>query len=183
MRQLTAPVLTCTVLLASVLAHASEPPTLQGTAYETAASRHGISPTLLYAVTLRETKRIRSASEVSPWPWAIRTPAGGEWYDSRAEAATALEAALEKWPLRRIDVGIGQINLGWHAERYDAPAELLYTQRNLEIGAAILADALSSTDDPALGVGRYHTWSDADRAREYGDSVLRITKRLQELGD
>lgn len=152
---------------------------LDSTPYEAVAERYDhISARLLYALTLQESQRLRSADKVSPWPWVLRTPQGPRWYDSRAAAREALGAALERWSHYRIDVGAAQINLGWHAARVAEPAELLSLQHNLEIAAEILAEALESTDDPVLGIGRYHTWSDTERARTYGHSVLTLAQRI-----
>lgn len=185
MRPGTASIAVTTLLAAACAAQAeapTEPPQLAGTIYETAASSYGIAPTMLYGVTLQETQRMRSPNRVSPWPWALRTPDGGQWFESHAAAAAALEQAVDRWSPYQIDVGLGQVNLGWHEERYDSPTELLDPQRNLQVSAAILAEALASTNDPALGVGRYHTWSDEERARRYGSSVLSIIHRISLLG-
>lgn len=185
MRPPTANITAAALLAAACVAQAeapTEPPQLAGTIYETAGASYGVAPTMLYGVTLQETQRMRSPNRVSPWPWALRTPDGGQWFDSRRAAAAALQDALAQWSLYEIDVGLGQINLGWHEDRYDSPTELLDPQRNLQISAAILSEALASTDDPTLGVGRYHTWSDEKRARRYGASVLSIIERISLLG-
>ena len=53
--------------------------------------------------------------------------------------------------------------------------------RNLEIAAAILAEALAtSPDDLELGIGRYHHPGE-QRARAYGRTVLTIQERLRQL--
>ena len=171
----------CACLAYNLPGHAGQS-LLGGTVYEEVALAHGVKAELLYAVTLRESRRAKGVGKVMPWPWAIRTPAGGAVYADRSEAAAALASALERWSLYEIDVGLGQINLGWQSDRYDRPAELLDPRINLEVSAAVLAEALASTEDPALAVGRYHTWSDPQRAREYGTHVLAITERVRRIG-
>ena len=53
--------------------------------------------------------------------------------------------------------------------------------RNIEIAAAILAEALAATPgDLELGIGRYHNPGE-QRARAYGRTVLTIEKRLRQL--
>lgn len=162
-------------------ATAAEPPRLGGSVFEAAAKPHGIQPELLYAVSLYETRRQHGPDHVMPWPWALRTPEGGAWYKSRKAAVAALRQALKRWPRKRIDVGIAQINLGWQSKRYDRAVDLLDPATNLRVSASVLAEALASTDDPTLAVGRYHSWTDTERARNYGTRVLGIVGRITEL--
>ena len=141
------------------------------TAWAAAARPLGIDPALLYAVALTESRRTLGPGRYAPWPWVIRTPTGGYWFNSRAAARRGLEAVRAKWPAKRIDVGAAQVNLGWHRERIGEPERLLDLAYNLRVAARILADAVRSTRDPVLGVGRYHHWSEDDRARSYGQRV------------
>ena len=50
----------------------------------------------------------------------------------------------------------------------------------MSVGADTLKDAMASTNDKALGIGRYHTWSDNDRARLFGERVLAVHQNLME---
>lgn len=142
-----------------------------GSAWARAARPHGLDPALLYAVALVESRRTVDAERVGPWPWVIRTPTGGYWFDSRARAERGLRAVLDKWPAKRVDVGIAQVNVGWHRERFDDPMRLLDLETNLRVAAGILADAIASTRDTVLGVGRYHHWASEPRSRAYGQRV------------
>ncbi len=162
----------CAILLAT-LAPAVRADDLDFTtsAWARATRPHGLDPALLYAVALVESRRTLDAERVAPWPWVIRTPTGGYWFDSRARAERGLRAVLAKWPAKRVDVGIAQVNVGWHRERFDQPADLLGLETNLRVAAAILADAVGSTGDTVLGVGRYHHWASDARSRAYGRRV------------
>ena len=142
-----------------------------GTPWAAAARPHGLDPALLYALTLIESRRGLGANRIGPWPWVIRTPTGSYWFNSRARAERGLRAVLAKWPAKAVDVGAAQVNVGWHRKRFGDPAELLALDHNLRIAAAILADAIRSTSDTVLGVGRYHHWSSEPRARAYGQRV------------
>lgn len=161
------------LLLAAVAGEraAGAPLDFDGTAWAQAARPHGIDPALLYAIGLTESRRTVAPGRTAPWPWVLRTPTGGYWFDSREAAARGLRAVLEKWPPRRIDVGAAQVNLGWHRSRFTEPERLLELDYNLEVAAAILADAVASTRDPVIGVGRYHHWVAEDRTRAYGRRV------------
>jgi len=154
------------------------PLALDGTAWARAAAPYGIDPALLYAVTLVESRRGRPGGRISPWPWTLRTPTGGYWFESRRAAERGLRAVLERWPARRVDVGAAQINLGWHADRFEDPYRLFDLEYNLHVATRILADAIESTDDPVLGIGRYHHWVSERRARRYGDRVWWTYRQL-----
>lgn len=150
----------------------------QGTVWSDAAGEAGIDPGLLYALALAESRRELGERGHSPWPWVIRTPTGGYWFDSRAAARRGLEAVLQQWPPKRVDVGAAQVNLGWHRHRFSDPAKLLDLRYNLLTAARILADAVASTRDPVLGIGRYHHWQDRQRSRDYARRVWAQYRRI-----
>jgi hypothetical protein len=78
-----------------------------------------------------------------------------ERYATRAEACAGIRRALARTPANRIDAGLGQVNLGYHAHRYDHPCELLDPYRNLAIAAEILQEQHTPGED-WLAIGRYH---------------------------
>ena len=101
--------------------------------YAQVARAHGIPAEVLYAVSLTETAmapgdmagvmqysrrdgRLPDASR--PWPWTINVAGKGYRYASRLEAWQALQVFLKRYPARRIDVGIAQVNLGWNGHRF-----------------------------------------------------------------
>lgn len=165
----------CAVVAVAALVLPSPAPATEldfdGSAWARAAGPHGLDPALLYALTLVESQRTVAPDRIGPWPWVIRTPTGGYWFNSRERAEQGLEAVLAKWPAKRVDVGIAQVNVGWHGDRFDDPMKLLDFEYNLEVAAGILADAIDSTRDTVLGVGRYHHWASEPRSRAYGQRV------------
>jgi soluble lytic murein transglycosylase-like protein len=73
---------------------------------------------------------------------------------SQGEAKALLSAHQD----RSVDVGLLQINIRWHGHRVDDPKSLLDPVINLEIGAAILKEALASAPgDLTAGIGRYQS--------------------------
>jgi len=158
-------------LVAPAAFAAGPPPDLSGTAWARAARPYGFDPALLYALTLVESRRALGHHRVAPWPWVIHTPTGGYWFDSRAAARRGLKAVLRKWPAKRVDVGAAQVNLGWQRGRFARPADMLDLDRNLRVAAGILANAIASTSDPVIGIGRYHHWANDARSRAYGQRV------------
>lgn len=162
--------------LASTLAAADV--NLEGTHWERVAQRHGLDAKVMYAVALQESRKARGPSVASPWPWTIRSPEGPRFFDSRTEAATELRRLVGSYRPSAIDVGIMQVNLGWHGHKVADPALLLDPRVNLEVAAGILREALASAPgDPELAVGRYNTYTEAP-ARAYGRKVLRVLDAL-----
>lgn len=150
----------------------------EGTVWGEVAAQAGVDPGLLYALALSESSRRLGKRGHSPWPWVIRTPRGGYWFDSRDAARRGLGAVLAQWPARRVDVGAAQINVGWHRHRFSDPAKLLDLRYNLHTAARILADSVASTRDPILGLGRYHHWRDHERSRTYARRVWGKYRRI-----
>jgi soluble lytic murein transglycosylase-like protein len=155
------------VLCRSVLAAPSQemPP-----AYQQAANRAGVPPAVLYAVALQESGT-RLQGRFVPWPWTLDVAGKPQHYATRDQACSGLRQALTRISPYRIDAGLGQVNLGYHAQRYTQPCELLDPYRNL----AIAADILHAQHLPGLSwlhaVGRYHHPAGGTRAARYRRSV------------
>jgi len=77
-------------------------------------------------------------------------------------------------------IGLLQVSLEDHGDRFGDPATLLDARVNLIVAAGILVDAIRSAgDDLALGVGRYRHPRDDRAARLYGRRVLALRERLR----
>jgi soluble lytic murein transglycosylase-like protein len=173
----TAILLACLVSTAAVSAAPADLD-LAGTHWDRVAKRHGLDPKVMYAVALQESRKTRGSGLASPWPWTIRSPEGGRYFASRAEAATELQRLVATYRLVSIDVGIMQVNLGWHGNTVADPTMLLDPKLNIEVGAGILREALASAPkDPELAVGHYNAYTEST-ARNYGRQVLRIIAAL-----
>lgn len=142
---------------------------------KTIAARHGLDPVLLYSVALAESARVVDGAKVAPWPWTIRSSRyGPRYFSSREMAETHLRELLEAG-VKNIDVGLMQINLRYH--KIADPYRLLDPEHNIDLGARILRQALDSTEDRIMAVGRYHS-SDTLRAYVYGYRVWQIYHRI-----
>ncbi|EMI7322251.1 transglycosylase SLT domain-containing protein [Vibrio parahaemolyticus] len=156
---------------------------LTGTVFEKAAIKHGVEAKLLYSVALAESATGRGDGNISPWPWALRTLKGGPHYETSLESAKLKLDALLAQHGRNVDVGMMQINLRWHGDKVSSPDELLDPAKNVDVGAGYLAQCISSAPgDLELGIGRYYTWSDETRARNYGSRILAIYRNLDTEG-
>ncbi|KSL70724.2 lytic transglycosylase [Pseudomonas aeruginosa] len=139
-------------------------------AYQVAAQRAGIPSTVLYAVALQESGT-RVGGRLVPWPWTLNVAGTSQRYATRAEACTGLREALRRTPATRIDAGLGQINLGYHPQRYAQPCDLLDPYRNLAIAAEILREQHVEGEDWLLAIGRYHRPAGGAPAARYRHSV------------
>ena len=145
--------------------------------YQYYASKHGISVEVLYAVTLLERGVERAVGYTSPWPFVIRASDSRYYADSEDEAKEALKLYLEKYGVH-LDVGLGQTNLRWNGHRVSDPSDLLNVDVALDVTGQILQEAIRSTSDRELGIGRYYTWSNNKAAKRYGRKVLSAVKKI-----
>jgi hypothetical protein len=131
-------------------------------------------PRMLQAIAFAESGRTGDHGRIEPWPWALNIE-GQAFFPMSLDEAMALLSAHQD---RSVDVGLLQINIRWHGHRVDDTRALLDPITNLEIGAAILKEALASAPgDLTAGIGRYHS-SDPERARSYARTVLAFYRYL-----
>lgn len=147
-------------------------------AYQLAAQRAGIPSTVLYAVALQESG-IRRNGRIVPWPWSLNVAGQSRRFATRADACSGLQQAMRSTPHTRIDAGLGQINLGYHQQRYSTACDLLDPYRNLAIAAEILKEQHNSGEDWLMAIGRYHRPAGGELAARYRRSVSRHLARVQ----
>jgi|TARA_Y100001933_G_scaffold241414_1_gene267833 hypothetical protein len=162
----------------------SIPEFLRGSIYEDVGNEKGVDPALLYAVALTESGRAlgERSEAVAPWPYVLRAADARFYADNEDDYRLAYKLFVKKYG-DKFDVGPLQVNVYWQVtrgKRTAAGEDLLDFRTNLSVGADTLKDAMASTNDKALGIGRYHTWSDNDRARLFGERVLAVHQNLME---
>jgi hypothetical protein len=163
------------LLVASLQARAVD---LRGTPWQSVAARHGLDAGLLYAIAVQETGRPNGKGTVAPWPWTLGAQAGPRFYESQDAAREALQGMRGKTGGLRI--GLLQISVEDHGDRFSDPATLLDGRINLAVAAGILADGIRSAgDDLALGIGHYRHPNDDRAARAYGRRILSLRERLR----
>ena len=169
----------CAALVLGLCAHADiafgqevPPP-----AYQVAAQQAGVPSPVLYAVALQESGA-RLRGRLIPWPWTLNVAGRAERYATRAEACAGSRRALARVPANRIDAGLGQVNLRYHAQRYEHPCELLDPHRNLAIAAEILQEQHTPGEDWLIAIGRYHRPAGGAPAAHYRRSVHQHLTRV-----
>jgi hypothetical protein len=131
------------------------PPVEPPKAYRVAAAKAQVPPSVLYALALQES-RAALPSGVKPWPWTLNI-AGEPWrFADQESACVALYLAVQSVNPKRIDVGLGQVNIGWHSLRFDSLCEALEPHKNLQVSARILREHYDVTGDWVTAAGRYH---------------------------
>ena len=162
--------------LASVASRAQ--PQLPPPAYQLAAQQAGVPSLVLYAIALQESGRRWQGRSV-PWPWTLNVAGEAKRFANRHTACTSLLQAMDTTSDRRIDVGLGQINLGYHRHRVTHPCDLLDPYQNLAIAAAILVEQRAAAPDWPAAIGRYHRPAGGALATRYQRLVQAHLDRLQ----
>lgn len=124
--------------------------------YVRVAQAHNVPPESLYSVSLQESSRRLPQGE-RPWPWTLNVAGKGYRYKTRLEAWQALQVFIKTHSLKRIDVGIAQVNLGWNGQRFTSTWEALDPYKNLNAAATILRECWDRKPGSWLdAAGCYH---------------------------
>ncbi|WP_282357176.1 lytic transglycosylase [Pseudomonas sp. PS01303] len=146
-------------------------------AYQLAAQGADIPSTVLFAIALQESG-IRVRGRLLPWPWTLNIAGTPYRFATRQAACRALLQALAEHDAKRIDVGLGQTNWGYQAQRFSSPCEALDPYRNLAVTAALLSEHHTVTGDWVLAAGRYHRPAGGAPAARYRTGFTRQLERL-----
>lgn len=141
--------------------------------YHLVANETGVPAEALYSVSLAETSRKLPHGE-RPWPWTLNVAGKGYRYDTRQAAYDALMSFMRRYPLKRIDVGIAQVNLGWNGRYFSSYYEALDPYTNLRVAARILKSCHDSNPGSWIqAAGCYHHPAGGKPARTYKAIVKR----------
>jgi len=122
-------------------------------AYQLGAQRADIPSTVLFAIALQESG-VRVRGRVLPWPWTLSIAGRPYRFATREAACQALLLALAQHDSKRIDVGLGQPNLGSTGHHFSRPCDALDTYRNRAVSGAWLREHHTVTGDWVLAAGR-----------------------------
>ncbi|VVN80152.1 hypothetical protein PS834_01019 [Pseudomonas fluorescens] len=147
-------------------------------AYQMAAHDADIPSTVLFAITLQESG-IHVRGRLLPWPWTLNIAGIPYRFATRQAACNALLQALARHAAKRVDIGLGQTNLGYHGQRFSSPCEALDPYRNLAVTAALLQEHHAATGDWVLAAGRYHRPAGGTPAARYRAGFSRQLEQLQ----
>ncbi|WP_439899224.1 lytic transglycosylase domain-containing protein [Pseudomonas gingeri] len=161
-------------LLALPVIAASLPPL----AYRWATQGTPVPPQVLYALALQESGTLLRG-RLRPWPWTLNVAGLPYRYADRQSACNALLLAIEQVGAKRVDAGLGQINLGWNGEHFAHPCQALDPYRNLSVAAGLLLEHKTPEVDWVTAAGRYHRpvgGAPAERYRKaFAHHLARVT--------
>lgn len=145
--------------------------------YRQVAQQAGVPAELLYAVALTESGS-RLPQGIRPWPWTLNIAGKSYRYATRAEACHALSAFLKTTSPKRVDVGLGQINVGWNAHHFDSPCDALAPYPNLQVAALLLRQHYERHQSWPEAAGRYHHPAGGKHAWRYRHQVMKHLQRI-----
>lgn len=146
-------------------------------AYQTIARSVGVPDTLLYAIALQESRLTLGKATIRPWPWTLNIAGSPKRFRTHSETVQAIEAAQADG-ITNIDVGIMQVNLHYHGERFEALTDAVHPYTNILTGAAILREAYEACDaNWWCATGRYHSYRES-RAADYQHKVRALWTSL-----
>ena len=171
------PILVLALTLATPLA--AQP--LCRPAVEAAERAVVIPPHLLAAIARVESgRRDAFSGAVNPWPWTINVEGQGFFYDSKAEAVAAVQAAQAKG-IRSIDVGCMQVNLMHHPDAFPNLEQAFDPQFNTKYAAHFLRELYGQTGDWGKAAALYHS-ATPEIGDEYRQKVLAAWPEEVRLG-
>ncbi|MBX8554354.1 lytic transglycosylase domain-containing protein [Pseudomonas cichorii] len=165
--------LTLTLLASTAQAEEIPPP-----AYHIAAHAASVPSDVLYALAMQESGT-PLRGKLIPWPWTLNVATVSYRYPTRAAACSALLQAIHQVGAKRVDAGLGQLNLGWQRERLAHPCDALDPYLNLSIAARILAEHKPKSTSWVDAAGRYHRPAGGKPAERYRESFARHLKRIR----
>lgn len=145
--------------------------------YRQVAQQAGVPADLLYAVALTESGT-RVAQGVRPWPWTLNVAGTGYRYVTRAQACSALRRFMQTTSHKRIDAGLGQINIGWNGQHFATPCDALAPYPNLHVTAKLLRQHYDKWRSWHEAAGRYHHPAGGKPAQRYRQQVIRHLQHL-----
>ncbi|WP_160108267.1 glucosaminidase domain-containing protein [Pseudomonas izuensis] len=154
--------------------------TLPPPAYQLAAARAGIPASVLFAIALQESGT-PLRGRLMPWPWTLNVAGTPQRFASRDEACAALRLELTRHDPKRIDVGLGQTNLGYHPDRYPSACNALDPRANLAVTAELLRAHYAEVGDWIVAAGRYHRPAGGAPAARYRTQFSRHWQRIQAI--
>lgn len=154
------------VLLASASA-ASSASQIIPDAYRRIAAQEKVPAESLYSLAMAESTR-KTDWGAKPWPWTINVAGKGYHYETREEAWEALLGFMQRYPLRRIDVGVAQVNLGWNGQHFPTFRDAFDPYTNLRAAARILRACYDARPGSWIrAAGCYHHPAGGQAANTY----------------
>lgn len=162
-------------LVNTALAAETPPP-----AYQLAGQTVGVPSTVLFSLALQESGTTLNGRRI-PWPWTLNIAGEPYRFATRSAACTALLLGIQEAGAKRVDAGIGQVNIGWNGHHFKTPCDALEPYQNLLVSAEILRGWYDQTGDWTAAAGKYHRPAGGEPAARYRVAFSEQLRRV--LGD
>ena len=150
--------------------------------WQNAARDAGVPVAVLHAIAIVESGRTWSDGVRRPWPWTLNSVKGPMYFASREQAAQVLLGLIEAG-VTNVDIGLMQVNYGYHGRKVRAAVDLLDPSTNLRIASQVLSASKNTVGgDVAQAVGAYHAGfkqSAQSRSTWYQNTVAAYARRLR----
>lgn len=145
--------------------------------YQSAGATSRVPAEVLYSLAMQESQT-RLKSGAKPWPWTLNV-AGDAWrFQNRESACLALEIAVDSVGAKRVDAGLGQINVGWNGHRFDFLCDALDPYKNLTVSGQILREHFDATGDWVSAAGHYHRPAGGKPAERYRNGFIKHASHI-----
>ncbi len=135
---------------------------------------------LLLAIARVESGRHDPASGAfAPWPWTVNADGQGYFYESKAEAITAVQT-MRKQGTHSIDVGCMQISLLHHPDAFATLDQAFDPIANASFGARFLNELHDKAQSWPRAVEMYHS-ATPEIGQPYGQMVYAALPAEQRL--
>ena len=130
-----------------------------------------VDPKVLAGIALNESGRNGRA-----WPWTLNIAGRGFFFKSREDAYRVVLALIASGR-SDFDVGLMQINWGYHARRFASPWDALEPATSIRVAEDILNENFSKTHSVAKAIAYYHSANPAP-----GNAYLiRFSRHLNQI--
>lgn len=150
--------------------------------YHMYSKKHNVPVEVFFSVIKTESGRSFNGRFL-PWPWTLNVNHKPYYYKSQKEAVAALRQFLTN-PKNTIAVGLGQIYLPAHGDKFTNPLVLLDPHINLNFAAQLLryeytrSIKINKTSNWWIAAGRYHHPSKEKFAKPYREIVYRKCQQI-----
>jgi hypothetical protein len=143
------------------------------TAIAAAERGHGVPAQLLASIGRVESGRRDPVTGAwGAWPWTINAEGQGSYFDTKAEAISAVQA-LQASGVRSIDVGCMQVNLMHHPNAFPTLDMAFEPAVNADYAARFLIELHDQTGDWTSATAHYHS-ADPAEGGPYAAKVISV---------
>lgn len=141
-----------------------------------AANATGVPVSVLYAISLTETGRVKNGA-FDPWPWTVNMEGKGVWFENETSARAYVNKEYQRGA-RSFDVGCFQLNYKWHGHGFSSIREMFDPKTNALYAANFLKELFLEKGNWVDAAGAYHSRT-PKYATRYKERFSRLHAKIQ----